>query len=249
MFCALKRCGNEELEECDSKEQPESTTVALNKKLRIVNAPHSVYKKLLSELNVSVVKDILKYRYFLEINDTLNLEGLKLALHEEAISLIVILNAVFVSGIDLDSSGEIISIYANPKIPKQLFPESVRRHTYLNSAKFEQMTSARIRKIFKSIDQDILRSILSESFSINLHHKIICETGNIAAYNGRFIYKFVLKFRSTFNLFIDSTGNFIDISFKGDPIAWKGNLLQHQNSNLLKNINFFNRYQKFKRRF
>ena len=239
VYTALKRCG---IDLDQSNDRPPSLMDDLQDSkgtCRIQNISGTFYEKLVRKISAKNLRNILKYKYFLNTCDPIRVKEVKLLLYKETIHFIFHFKTDVKAVIHIDRSGKLTSVDANRKNYGRVKSTESNNNYPFELSKISKQIIYLTAFIFNGIDKERLRSILSESLSINLNQNIVCEYGSLIANNGQFLYKFIIKFGIEFFLLCDCNGNFIKLVFTKNPVIWAKILREYRRRNIISTINLF----------
>jgi hypothetical protein len=207
---------------------------------KIYKIERPIAKKIVLNLNQSVIRDIIEYKYFLNIKDYLKFVNGEIFKSDEGRYYKIGFESRVMPTILLDRTGNLINFIVSRNPHKLLKGKTPTMHNLLGSAAIDRLEGRLIENIFTYIDSKTLKTLFKEIFKLSLYGDIICKDGNITFFDDQVAYELVICSTIRFFIFMDIRGNFIDTAASDDYYEWE-NLVKdlYHGKNILPSLNLF----------
>ena len=187
---------------------------------RIYKIEKQTAKKILLNLRHNVVRDIVKFKYFLKIREYLKYVHGELIKSKEGIYYKIGLESKVSQSILFDRRGNFVNfIIPQNQCKSRNVKTSVERHLVGSEAirRFERNC---INNLYKHIDFKTFNKLFKDVFRLSLSGDIICNDGRIAVFDNQVVYEIVFRSTVRFFLLMDHRGNYLNTTSYNDTIAW-----------------------------
>jgi hypothetical protein len=199
-----------------------------------------IAKKILRRLNQNAVRDIIAYKYFLNIRSFLKYINGEVFKSDEGTYYKIGFESRVMPTVLFDRKGDLVNFVVLRNPPSLRNHSTYAKHHLLDAAAISRLEQRLLDKFFIYIDLNVLKKIFNNIFELNLHGDISCEEANIVVFDNQVAYELIIGCTTSFSLIMDVQGNFIDTVASDGNFKWESLVTGLQyDKNLLPSLNLF----------